>query len=109
MAFRVRWRKKINIKRVVAKIAIAVVGLYVGGTLLNEIGSVMNCTGSPFYKGLTLIGWTITDNVNTTTCSSLSPSPQNNVITSTEGSGVLAVVGIVAIASIVLEFVSFKF
>lgn len=79
---------------VVKKIAKAVLSLYVGGTILIQLGLVMNGTTSPFYVGLKLIGW----NVDTTT----------GTITSTTGNGgILAVVGIVAIASVILEFVEF--
>ncbi|MBD3249915.1 hypothetical protein GF336_07755 [Candidatus Woesearchaeota archaeon] len=57
---------------------------------MNTFGNVMNGTSSPFYTGLSLIGWTVT----------------GNQITATSGSGVLAVVGIIAIAQIVTEFVT---
>lgn len=83
-------RKNLNIGRVVAKIVGTVLALYVGGTIMIEIGNVMNSTTSPFYRGLTLIGWTVSS---------------TGQITSTSGSGILAVVGIVGIASIVMEFV----
>lgn len=92
MAFKLR-AKKVNINRVVAKTAMTIIALYVGGTIITELGNVMNSTTSPFYKGLTLIGWT----VSTT-----------GQITATNGSGILAVVGIVGIASIVMEFVTFS-
>lgn len=79
---------------------------------MTVFGQVMNCTASPFYEGLSLIGWTVTDNVNQSGAACASwPSADgsliyNNVITSTSGSGVLAVVGIIAIAQIVTEFVT---
>lgn len=91
--YKVGMRKKINVGRVVGKIATVVIVLWVGGTILTEIGDVMNGTSSPFYSGLSLIGWTV---------------DATNTITSTSGSGILAVVGIIAVASIVLEFVEFK-
>lgn len=100
MAFRARMRKDVNIKRVVTKIAITVLTLYVGGTILTQIGNVMNGTSSPFYEGLTLIGWSVGTNGGCAT---------DGLICSTSGTGILTVVGLVAIASIVMEFVDFKF
>lgn len=94
MAFRMRYKKNVNIKRVVTKIAVTVLTLYVGGTILTEIGEVMNGTTSPFYEGLSLIGWTV---------------DATGQITATNGTGILTVVGLVAIASIVMEFVDFSF
>jgi hypothetical protein len=90
---RVGLKKHINIGRVVAKVTAAVIALYVGGTILTEVGNVMNGTSSAFYKGLSLIGWTV---------------DSTGLITDTSGSGILAVIGIVAIASIVTEFVEFS-
>jgi hypothetical protein len=88
------WKKKVNINRVVAKVVMTVLALWVGGTIMTEVGTVMNGTSSPFYKGLSLIGWTVDD---------------TNTITDTSGAGVLSVIGIIGIASIVLEFVEFSF
>lgn len=93
MARRVRFRKNINIGRVVAKLVGTIIALYVGGTIVTEIGSVMNGTTSAFYKGLSLIGWTVSS---------------AGLITSTSGTGILSVIGIIGIASIVMEFVEFK-
>lgn len=110
-------RKSPNIGRVVAKIAVVVISLWVGGTIVNQLGLIMNCTANPFNDGLSLIGWTITDNLvpeTTGLCNATStyiPSiagTYQNVVTNVSGSGVLAVIGIIGVASIVLEFVSFK-
>ncbi len=90
---KLRFNNKINVSRVVTKVVVAVIALYVGGTIMTQIGNVMNSTTSPFYQGLSLIGWTV------------STSGQ---ITSTSGSGVLAVIGIIAIGSIVTEFVRLR-
>jgi hypothetical protein len=90
----VKVRKGVNIGRVVAKIVSTVLALYVGGTIMIEIGNVMNNTTSPFYKGLTLIGWTVN---------------ADGLITSTSGSGILSVIGIIGIATIVMEFVQVSF
>ena len=112
--FRVRMKKRINIPRVVAKTAGTIIALYVGNEIINQIGNIMNCTRGPFNDGFKLIGWTISDGVNTTAgsgsaCDGLAIGESvNNIITSTSGAGVLAVVGIVGIASIVMEFVEFN-
>lgn len=100
------FNRNYNINRVVKKLVYTILSLYVGGTIITVFGNVMNGTASPFYEGMQLIGWTITDNTN---CNQMSPAAgQNNCITDTSGAGVLAVLGIIALASVVLEFISFK-
>lgn len=109
---RMRFNKGFNVNRVVKRLVRTVLALYVGGTIMTTFGTVMSCTNSPFYDGLSLIGWTVQDNVNQTQagCSTWPVSDAstvyNNVITDTSGAGVLAVVGIIAIAQIVTEFVT---
>lgn len=88
-----RMKRNIDVTKVVNKVVKVVLALYVGGTILIEIGNVMNGTASPFYTGLKLIGWTV---------------DATGTITSTSGSGILSVVGIIAVASIVMEFVEFS-
>lgn len=88
---RMRFNRSFNVNRVVKRLVRSVLALYVGGTVMTTFGTVMNGTTSPFYSGLSLIGWT----VSTT-----------NQITATTGSGVLAVVGIIAISQIVTEFIT---
>lgn len=85
-----KFNKRFNINRVVKRLVYTILALYVGGTIISTFGTVMNGTTSPFYTGLSLIGWTVT----------------SNQITATSGSGVLAVVGIIGIASVVTEFVT---
>lgn len=115
MAARIRFNKNYNIGRVVSRIVSTILYLYVGGTVLTVFGNVMNGTASPFYDGLTLIGWTISDSVNGTTgdCNSHTAGANagldiSNCITDTSGAGVLAVIGIIAIAGVVLEFVHLR-
>lgn len=106
------FNRNYDISRVVKKLVYTILSLYVGGTIITVFGNVMNGTASPFYEGMQLIGWTVTDNVNGTAsvCSDsiVTTSEVNNCITDTSGSGVLAVLGIIALASVVLEFISFK-
>lgn len=127
-----KFNRSFNINRVVKRLVRSVLALYVGGTVMTTFGNVMKCSGSPFYNGLTLIGWTVTptQTVNSTAVitgvatacnatstpafiSNLGASAGNNVgvsnfnvITATSGSGVLAVVGIIAIAQIITEFIT---
>lgn len=106
---KVRFNKNFDINRVVKRLVYTILSLYVGGTIITVFGQVMNCTSSPFYDGLTLIGWTVSDAVNTSaTCTTLTANPANNVITDPTGAGVLSVIGIIGIAGVVMEFVSFR-
>lgn len=89
-----KFRRGISVKRVVKRIVSTILTLYVGGTIVTQVGNVMNSTTSPFYTGLQLIGWTVS---------------ATGQITSTSGSGILAVIGIVAIAGVVMEFVEVSF
>ena len=59
MAMKIRFNKNYNIGRVVKRLVYTVLSLWVGGTILVEVGNVMNSTYSPFYKGLSLIGWSV--------------------------------------------------
>ena len=74
----------------------------VGGYVISVFGTVMNGTCSPLYSGLSLIGWT----VGTATCSTTGVS-DSNTITATSGTSVLAVIGIIGLATVVLEFIKF--
>jgi hypothetical protein len=87
----VKFNNRFNINNVVKRLVYTILALYVGGTIINTFATVMTGTSSPFYSGLSLIGWT----VNST-----------NHITATSSTGVLAVVGIIGIASIVTEFIT---
>lgn len=118
----VRFNRSFNVNRVVKRLVRSVLALYVGGTVMTTFGRVMQCTGSPFYNGLTLIGWTVTPTqvvnssgsvttgvataCNLTSTPSVTAGSYYNIITATSGSGVLAVVGIIAIAQIITEFIT---
>jgi hypothetical protein len=111
----VKFNKNFNINRVVKALVRTILALYVGGTILSVFGEVMLNTSSAFYSGLTLIGWTTETTLNATSigsCGALAELPAGglesvpNCITDVSGSGVLAVIGIIAIAQIVLEFIS---
>lgn len=93
---RMRFKRGMNVSGVVRRLTRTVLSLYVGGTILTELGNVMNGTVSSFYRGLSLIGWTVS-----------TAGADINTITATNGSGILSVVGIVALAQIVTSFISF--
>lgn len=110
---RIRFNRSVNIGSVVKKLVYTILSLYVGGTIVTTFGTVMNCTQSPFYQGLTLIGWTVTSTVTnmSATCGQVVGTTGSatgyNVITSVSGSGVLSVIGIIGIANVVMDFVKF--
>lgn len=99
-----RKKKNINIMRVVGRIAAIILGLYIGGYFIIILGQVMNGTCSPMYKGLQLIGWT----VGSATCSTTSAT-NANTITATSNSGILGVMGLIALAGVILQFVEVQF
>lgn len=118
---RVKFRKGFNVNRVVKRLVRTVLALYVGGMVMTTFGTTMSNTTSPFYTGLTLIGWSTEafPKYNSTTwCAECTTgcgdpagagaiaSASGNCLTSTSGSGVLAVVGIIAIAQIITEFIT---
>lgn len=113
---RMRFNRQFNVNRVVKRLVRSVLALYVGGTIMVTFGRVMVNTTSPFYSGLTLIGWTVgaqgtnASGAYATTCGGTTyangVTPLTTCITNTSGSGVLAVVGIIAIAQIITEFIN---
>lgn len=99
-------KRNVNIGRVVTKIAVTLIALYAGGIIMTSLGTVMNGTCSPFYQGLSLIGWTI----GTGACSNANPAGSSvaNTVTATTQTGILGVVGVIGLASIVMEFVDIR-
>ena len=95
-----QFNRSFNVGKVISRLITGVLSLYVGGTILTEFGTAMNGTASPLYTGLTLIGWTVA----TAACPTVSTA---NCITATTGSGVLSVIGILVIAQVIMEFISF--
>lgn len=82
-----------NISRVVTKLFVTLISLWVGGTIMDALGDVMNGTTSGFYNGLSLIGWTVS----------------SNTITATDDGAILGVIGIIGLGSVVMEFVSVSY
>lgn len=119
----ITYKKNFSIGRVVAKLVATTLALYVGNTIINVLGSVMANTSGPFNMGFKLIGWTVetNDQTNGTAgclvgcgqtvidgCEGAAMTGTPNCITSYTGTGVLAVIGLVGLASIVMEFVEIK-
>lgn len=97
-------RRKVNVMRVASKLVGTILGLYIAGYLVNTFGSVMNGTASSFYSGLRLIGWSVGTR---TRCHQMTPvTGWTTCIYDTSSSGILAIVGLIALASVVFEFVS---
>lgn len=115
---KITFNRNFSIGRVVAKLVAVVLSLYVGNTMMNVLGSILNGTQGPFNLGFKLLGWTVgAQGTNGTagyycTCGGVCTSPvttaATDCITSYTGTGILAVIGLVGIASIVMEFVEFK-
>lgn len=104
MAFKVNRRKSVNVMRIGMKVIGTVIALYASGYMLTVMGTVMNSTCSPFYEGLTLIGWTVSNTYCTTTS-----AVNANTISATSGSGILSVIGLLAIVWILFEFIEVRF
>jgi hypothetical protein len=118
--WKVGLNKQVNIGRVVTKIVVTILSMYVGGALLTSIGAVVNQQCSQMYGGLTIIGWTVG------TCTNATPynvsggcwgtalvdggcrSNPNTVLSVAGNGGLLVIVAIIGIASLTLEFVNVK-
>lgn len=85
-----RFRSKVNVGRVITKIVAVVLGLWVGSEILSSVAVSMNTTTSVFATGLAFLGFGHSSGVMDGTVSS---------------TGILSVVGLIAGASIILEFV----
>lgn len=93
MAFKARLRSNFSISAVIRGFVYTILALYVGGTVIEVLGNVMENKTSALFTGLELIGWTVT---------------ANQITATTEG-GVLSVIGIIAIAGVVMKFIKFSF
>lgn len=59
----VRFKKNgINVGRIATKIVATIIAMYVGGYLVTIVSTTLLGTCSPFYKGLSLFGWSVGDN-----------------------------------------------
>jgi len=110
--FSFKRKSNVNIGRVVSKIAITLISLWAGGTILTVLGDTMYCTYSPFYTGLSLIGWSVSSvDFGNHVCNLTSvgiTGTKAGTITATSGVGILGVIGLIAIASIIMEFVQIR-
>lgn len=84
----IRLNKNINMSRIMIKIVILMILLYMGETVITETGRILNGTTNPLYQGLGLIGWTV---------------DENGTITGTNTSGILAMAALLLILLIITE------
>lgn len=99
------FRKKVNVNKVITKIAVVVLALWVGSEILNSVAVAMNTSASAFQSGLTFLGFDTTTYANT----SVTECVPGDYLTCFNGdittTGILSIVGLIAGASIVLDFV----
>lgn len=119
--FKFKSYQKINITKIVAKLVATIISLYVGNELMTQMGNLFNQTEGPFNTGFKLIGWTVggyqscvgNSSLYSTTCEyscAVNSSTQagTSCITGVSGAGILTVVGLIGLASIVMEFIEYK-
>lgn len=87
------FKKNINIGRVIGKIVTTILTLWVGSMVIESVAVAMNQTESIFTTGLEFIGFGTTSGT------------LNGTVSTT---GILSIIGIVAVASIVMEFVTVR-
>lgn len=86
-------KKKVNVTRVIAKVVITVLALWVGDKILQSVNTSLNSSGalsatnSFFYQGFNFLGMGGT----------------------ISGNGILGVIALIAVASLVMEFVEISF
>jgi hypothetical protein len=120
-----KFQKSGNVMTLVGSITTVLIALYAGGILMDALGDLLLHTANPFYQGLNLIGYTVgSSGTNGTagyyykctvsqgdwalgTLNQYTAASWTNCITSTAGSGVLAVIGIIALMKIISLFVRF--
>ena len=101
------------------KVIVVLVALWGGGIALEAVGDAIVNTSSPFYTGLTIIGYQLGAITNGTdyniACGGnvavqqlTEPSYLATCINNTDGSGILAIVGIFGMISIISEFIAIQ-
>lgn len=98
-------KHKVNITRVIAKVVLTILALWVGDKVLIAINSAlmplnasgnltsMTTSNSYFYQGFNFLG------IGTATNGAATPT----------GAGILGVIALIAVASLVMEFVEISF
>lgn len=90
----IHMKKKVSVTRVIAKIVITILALWVGDKILQAVNSSLNASGalsntnSFFYQGFNFLG--------------MGAATVN-------GAGILGVISLIAVASLVMEFVEISF
>lgn len=93
------FNKSFNVQRLVKRMLYTILALFVGGITLQAFISSMNGTCSPFYNGLSFIGVSVT----TAQCTTTGASNANTINSPTLSTSVLSVVGVIAIAGILMS------
>lgn len=109
MALKISKRKNVRIGRIISIITATAISLWVGSAILTSVAASMNHTEQIFMKGFELIGFgTCAAGTNCTAAADpvVMHAVMNGSISTT---GILSVVGLVAFAAIVLEFIQIKF
>lgn len=115
--YKVGFKKDVSLGKLVAMLLAAVITLYVGGQIIENFGSALQGTTSPFYNGFTLIGWGVGNGVVNGTegschsavhgLSAQTAALPNCLLTVNTG-GVLSVVGIVVLAFVIKKVIYIK-
>ena len=86
----IRAKRQLKPHRILFKLIIGAMALYTGNHILESIGKIINGTTSPFYSGLTLIGWSVTE---------------EGTIHGTSSTGFIALTGLILIVLVIAEFI----
>lgn len=118
MAFKIQRKRKVNTAKVIAKTAVALITIYVGGLLLDAIGNIIENTESAYWGALTIIGYSVgerplfdvTHYANecgnlTNSTSATAPGITTCVSSADSTGGILGLIPIAIFASVIMEFV----
>lgn len=112
---KVRMRKGVNIKRVVKKLVYTLLTLWIGGFIVQTVADTMLGYCSPFFQGFSLFGWKVG---NSTQAAAGLPSGSSiastcdtskYILYDVTEAGILVIIGIVGVASILMEFVNISY
>lgn len=107
---KVRPKKGVNINRVVRKIVYTVLALWIGGFIVQTVADTMLGYCSPFFQGFSLFGWKVGNSSDASAVTiANSCTDSNYILYDVSQAGILVIVGIVGIASVVMEFVNISY
>ena len=94
MARTLRFKKKVDINKVTTKIVVLAITLWVAGLILHSVADAMKGTTPIFAKAYALLGFVLDSN--------------NTITGQINPTGFMTIIGVVGVASIILEFVEFS-